>query len=111
LSSTQTKQASVATIISNLFQLRTDMPNPAKNTIYRWYNDNAEDSARIYAQPSPDSIVGAVHRAPGNYPAGEKGDVLTAQFTVMGVACLGRDDADEKDRHRHYRSGGARLIT
>jgi predicted 3-demethylubiquinone-9 3-methyltransferase (glyoxalase superfamily) len=65
------------------------MTNPAKNTICLWYNGDAEDAARFYAQTFPDSIVGAVHRAPGDYPAGKKGDVLTVEFTVMGVACLG----------------------
>lgn len=65
------------------------MPNPTKNTICLWYKGDAEDAARFYAQTFPDSIVGAVHRAPGDYPAGKKGDVLTVEFTVMGVACLG----------------------
>jgi predicted 3-demethylubiquinone-9 3-methyltransferase (glyoxalase superfamily) len=65
------------------------MTNPAKNTICLWYNGDAEDAARFYAQTFPDSFVGAVHRAPEDYPAGKKGDVLTVEFTVMGVACLG----------------------
>jgi predicted 3-demethylubiquinone-9 3-methyltransferase (glyoxalase superfamily) len=65
------------------------MLNPAKNTICLWYNGDAEVAARFYAQTFPDSIVGAVHRAPGDYPAGKNGDVLTVEFTVMGVACLG----------------------
>jgi predicted 3-demethylubiquinone-9 3-methyltransferase (glyoxalase superfamily) len=53
------------------------------------HNGDAENAARFYAQTFPDSFVGAVHRAPGDYPAGKKGDVLTVEFTVMGVACLG----------------------
>jgi predicted 3-demethylubiquinone-9 3-methyltransferase (glyoxalase superfamily) len=65
------------------------MTNPSKNTICLWYNGDAEDAARFYAQTFPDSFVGAVHRAPGDYPAGKMGDVLTVEFTVMGVACLG----------------------
>lgn len=33
--------------------------------------------------------MNAVHLAPGDYPSGKAGDVLTVEFTVMGVACLG----------------------
>ena len=65
------------------------MMKPAKNTICLWYNGGAEDAARFYAKTFPDSSVGAVHRAPGDFPSGKKGDVLTVEFTVMGVACLG----------------------
>src|SRR3954466_13427523 len=62
---------------------------PAKNTIFLWYDRGAEDAARFYARTFPDSSVGAVHHAPGDSPAGKKGDVLTVQFTVMGIPCLG----------------------
>src|SRR5256885_12753091 len=62
---------------------------PAKNTICLWYNRDAEDAARFYAKTFPDSSVGAVHRAPGDFPSGKKGDVLTVEFTVMGIPCLG----------------------
>ena len=65
------------------------MANQAKNTICLWYNGDAEDAARFYAKTFPDSSVGAVHRAPGDFPSGKKGDVLTVEFTVMGVPCLG----------------------
>ena len=65
------------------------MLKPAKNTICLWYDGGAEDAARFYAKTFPDSSVGAVHRAPGDFPSGKKGDVLTVEFTVMGVACLG----------------------
>jgi predicted 3-demethylubiquinone-9 3-methyltransferase (glyoxalase superfamily) len=65
------------------------MTNSAKNTVCLWYDGDAEEAARFYAQTFPNSAVGAVHRAPGDYPAGKKGDVLTVEFTVMGVACLG----------------------
>ena len=61
------------------------MANPAKNTICLWYKDDAENAARFYAQTFPDSSVGAVHRAPGDYPSGKKGDALTVDFTVMGI--------------------------
>lgn len=61
----------------------------AKNTLCLWYDGTALEAATFYAQTFPDSSVGAVHRAPGDYPAGRQGDVLTVEFTVMGVACLG----------------------
>src|SRR2546421_84668 len=68
---------------------RIDMATPAKNTICLWYNRDAEEAARFYAKTFPDSSVGAVHRAPGDFPSGKKGDVLTVEFTVMGIPCLG----------------------
>ena len=60
-----------------------------KNTICIWYDKDAEAAAHFYAATFPDSAVGAVHRAPSDYPGGKKGDVLTVEFTVAGVACLG----------------------
>ena len=65
------------------------MPTPAKNTICLWYDRDAEAAARFYAATFPDSSVDAVHRAPGDYPSGQQGDVLTVQFTVLGIPCLG----------------------
>ena len=61
----------------------------AKNTICIWYDTDAEAAARFYAKTFPDSAVGAVQHAPSDYPGGKKGDVLTVEFTVAGVACLG----------------------
>ena len=61
----------------------------AKNTICLWYNNDAEDAARFYAETFPDSEVTAVHNAPDDYPGGKKGDPLTVEFTVCGVACIG----------------------
>mgnify|MGYP003824307295 CR=1 FL=1 len=61
----------------------------SKNTICLWYDGTALDAARFYAQTFPDSAVGAVLHAPGDYPSGHQGDVLTVQFTVMGIPCLG----------------------
>jgi predicted 3-demethylubiquinone-9 3-methyltransferase (glyoxalase superfamily) len=61
----------------------------AKNTICVWYDKDAEAAARFYAQTFPDSAVGAVIRAPGDYPDGKQGDVLVVEFTVAGVACVG----------------------
>ncbi len=65
------------------------MAKPAKNTICLWYNKDAEEAARFYAKTFPDSSVGAVHLAPGDFPDGKKGQVLTVEFTVMGIPCLG----------------------
>ena len=61
----------------------------AKNTICLWYDKDAEAAARFYAETFPDSVVSAVHRAPSDYPSGKAGDVLTVEFTVAGVPCLG----------------------
>jgi predicted 3-demethylubiquinone-9 3-methyltransferase (glyoxalase superfamily) len=65
------------------------MPKQAKNTICLWYDGGAEEAARFYAETFPDSSVTAVHRAPADYPAGKKGDVLTVDFVVMGIPCMG----------------------
>jgi 2-polyprenyl-6-hydroxyphenyl methylase/3-demethylubiquinone-9 3-methyltransferase len=65
------------------------MTKPAKNTICLWYDRDVEEAARFYAKTFPDSSVGAVHRAPGDFPSGKKGDVLTVEFTVLGIPCLG----------------------
>ena len=64
------------------------MPTP-KNTVCIWYDKDAEAAARFYAATFPDSAVTAVHRAPGDYPSGKAGDVLTVEFTVAGIPCLG----------------------
>jgi len=61
----------------------------AKNTICLWFNKDAEEAARFYEATFPDTRVTAVHRAPSDYPSGKKGDVLTVQFTVFGIPCLG----------------------
>ena len=60
-----------------------------KNTICLWFDGTALDAARFYAETFPDSAVTAVHRAPGDYPSGQQGDVLTVEFTVLGIPCLG----------------------
>ncbi|MCJ7956575.1 MAG: VOC family protein [Pseudomonas sp.] len=90
-----------------------------KNTLCLWYNGTALDAATFYASVFPDSVVQAVHRAPGDYPAGKQGDVLTVEFTVLGLPCLGlnagpafphteafsfqvaTDDQAETDRYWH----------
>lgn len=60
-----------------------------KNTICLWYDGSALEAATFYPETFPDSEVRAVHRAPGDYPSGQKGDVLTVEFTVLGIPCLG----------------------
>lgn len=67
----------------------------SKNTICLWYDGEAEAAARFYAQVFPDSTVGTVYRAPGDYPAGTQGDVLTVEFTVMGIPCIGLNGGPE----------------
>lgn len=61
----------------------------SKNTICLWYDNAALEAATFYAATFPDSKVGTVYRAPGDYPSGKQGDVLTVEFTVMGIPCLG----------------------
>jgi predicted 3-demethylubiquinone-9 3-methyltransferase (glyoxalase superfamily) len=61
----------------------------AKNTICLWFNKDAEEAARFYAATFPDSKVTAVHKAPSDYPSGKAGDVITVDFTVFGVPCIG----------------------
>ena len=61
----------------------------AKNTVCLWFDGTAEEAALCYAATFPDSRVVAAHRAPGDYPSGKQGDVLTVEFTVMGIPCLG----------------------
>ncbi|HQY65045.1 MAG: VOC family protein [Myxococcales bacterium] len=60
-----------------------------KNTLCLWFDDDAEGAASFYARTFPDSAVGAVHRAPSDFPGGKAGVVLTVEFTVCGVPCLG----------------------
>ncbi len=98
-----------------------------KNTICLWYDHDAEAAAHFYAQTFPDSAVGKVHRAPADFPGGKAGQVLTVEFTVCGVPCLGlnggnaftqseafsfqiaTDDQEETDRYWNaiVNNGGA----
>jgi 2-polyprenyl-6-hydroxyphenyl methylase/3-demethylubiquinone-9 3-methyltransferase len=61
----------------------------AKNTICLWYDGDAVEAANFYARTFPDSAVGAILRAPGDYPDGKQGDVLVVEFTVAGIPCIG----------------------
>lgn len=60
-----------------------------KNTICLWYERDALDAANFYAKTFPDSKVGNTMHAPGNYPDGKQGDILTVEFTVAGIPCVG----------------------
>ncbi len=63
-------------------------PRP-KNTICLWYDRDAEAAAEFYAATFPDSAVTGVHRAPSDFPSGKASDVLTVEFTVYGIPCIG----------------------
>lgn len=65
-----------------------------KNTICLWYNHTAEEAANFYAATFPDSRVTSVHRAPSDFPGGKAGTVLTVEFTVFGIPCLGLNGGD-----------------
>lgn len=65
------------------------MTTTARNTVCLWYDGAAEEAAHFFAETFPESSVGAIYRAPGDYPAGTKGDVLTVEFVVLGIPCLG----------------------
>jgi predicted 3-demethylubiquinone-9 3-methyltransferase (glyoxalase superfamily) len=67
----------------------------AKNTIFLWYDKDAEAAARFYTRTFPDSAMGRIVRAPSDYPSGKKGDVLTVEFTVAGVHCVGLNGGPE----------------
>src|SRR3546814_12627037 len=81
----------------------------AKNTICLWYDKDAEAAARFYADTFPDSAVGAVHRAPSDYPSGKAGDVLTVEFTVAGVPCLGLTGGPTFKHNEAFRSEERRV--
>ena len=60
-----------------------------KASLCLWYDKDAEEAANFYAATFPDSRVGGVHRAPGDFPGGKQGDALTVEFTVLGIPCVG----------------------
>lgn len=70
------------------------MTTQAKNTICLWFDRDAEAAARFYAVTFPNSSVDAVNLAPGDYPSGKEGDVLTVEFTVLGIPCIGLNGGD-----------------
>jgi predicted 3-demethylubiquinone-9 3-methyltransferase (glyoxalase superfamily) len=61
----------------------------SKNTICLWFDSDAVGAAKFYAETFPNSSVGTIYRAPGDYPSGKQGDVLTVEFTVAGIPCIG----------------------
>jgi predicted 3-demethylubiquinone-9 3-methyltransferase (glyoxalase superfamily) len=61
----------------------------SKNTVCLWYDGDAVDAARFYAETFPDSSMGRIHRSPGDYPDGKQGDVLLVEFNVAGIPCIG----------------------
>ena len=67
----------------------------AKNTICLWFNKDAQDAARFYAATFPNSEVTAIHKAPGDFPGGKEGEILTVEFTVCGILCLGLNGGPE----------------
>jgi hypothetical protein len=75
-----------------------------KNTICLWFDKDAHDAAQFYAATFPNSEVTAVHRAPGDYPSGKTGDVLTVDFTVLGIPCMGLNGVRRSRTARRSRS-------
>ena len=67
----------------------------AKNTICLWFNKDAQDAARFYAATFPNSEVTAIHKAPGDFPGGKEGEILTVEITVFGIPCLGLNGGPE----------------
>ncbi len=80
----------------------------AKNTICLWFDHDAEGAASFYARTFPDSAVAAVHRAPADFPGGKAGVVLTVEFTVCGVPCLGLNGGD---RFKHSEAFSFQIAT
>ncbi len=67
---------------------------PEKLTTVLWYDDDAEEAARFYADTFPNSSVGSIFRAPADFPSGKKGDALTVEFTVLGRSFSGLNGGD-----------------
>jgi predicted 3-demethylubiquinone-9 3-methyltransferase (glyoxalase superfamily) len=65
------------------------MNTTLKNTICLWFNKDAEDAAKFYVATFPDTKLTDIFHAPSDYPSGKKGDVLTVEFTVFGIPCVG----------------------
>jgi len=80
----------------------------ARNVICLWYDDAAEEAARFYAHTFPDSALKAVHRAPGDFPGGKEGQVLTVEFTVLGLPCLGLNGGPH---FRHSEAFSFQIVT
>jgi predicted 3-demethylubiquinone-9 3-methyltransferase (glyoxalase superfamily) len=81
---------------------RSDIMKRAKNTVFLWYNGDALEAAEFYAQTFPDSSVGALHRAPGDYAAGKQGDLIMVEFTLMGIPCIGLNAGSETKHNESF---------
>ena len=79
-----------------------------KNTICLWYDGTALEAAQFYAATFPDSAVGMIYHAPDDYPSGKAGDVLTVEFTVLGIPCLGLNGGPE---FKHSEAFSFQVIT
>jgi predicted 3-demethylubiquinone-9 3-methyltransferase (glyoxalase superfamily) len=79
-----------------------------KNTICLWFEGGAEEAANFYAETFPDTHVTGVHRAPGDYPDGHQGDVLTVEFNVCGIPCIGLNGGD---RFKHSEAFSFQIAT
>lgn len=60
-----------------------------KNTVCLWFEHEAEEAARFYTNLFPQSHLGSIIKAPSDYPNGKAGDVLTVEFVVAGIPCIG----------------------
>jgi len=67
----------------------TNQPTSQPVSLCLWYDKDAEEAANFYAATFPNSSVGAAHRSPSDNPSSKEGEVLTVDFTVLGIACVG----------------------
>ena len=75
---------------------------PAKNTVCLWYDGDAEEAARFYAETFPDSSLDKIDPAPADYPAGKEGDPIVVHFTVMGIPCIGLNGGQEFEHNEAF---------
>ena len=106
------RRPSLKTMVFAPIEHREHTKMKPKNTICLWFDKDAHEAARFYAATFPNSEVTAVHKAPGDYPSGKAGDVLTVEFTVLGIPCLGLNGGPSVQAQRgvllpdrHGRSG------
>ena len=73
-----------------------------KCTICLWYQGDAVDAANFYAKTFPNSDVGTIFPAPSDYPSGKQGDILTVEFTVAGIPCIGLNGGSEFKQNESF---------